>query len=134
MTWQTVVDQPDELGESPFWHPDEQALYRVDIAGRLLHRANVVARSVENWAMPSEPGCMAPARTNGVCMGLVIALRDGIYRGRCWAGRSSCWRRRGTSRRPRVSRTARPTRWAVYGPARSTSRAVDVGGNYCVAM
>ena len=86
MTWQTVADQPDELGESPFWHPDEQLLYWVDIAGRKLRRADVAARSVESWAMPSEPGCVAPARTDGVCTGLVIALRDGIYRARRWGG------------------------------------------------
>ena len=86
MTWKTVADQPDELGESPFWHPDEQLLYWVDIPGRKLHRADVAARSVESWAMPSNPGCVAPARTNGVCMGLVIALRDGIYRARRWGG------------------------------------------------
>jgi len=86
MTWQTAVDQPDELGESPFWHLDEQLLYWVDIPGRKLHRADVAARSVESWAMPSDPGCVAPARTNGVCTGLVIALRDGIYRARRWGG------------------------------------------------
>ncbi|WP_178124233.1 SMP-30/gluconolactonase/LRE family protein, partial [Pseudomonas sp. 18058] len=36
--------------------------------------------------MPSEPGCIAPARTAGVASGLVIALRDGIYRAREWGG------------------------------------------------
>ena len=37
---------------------------------------------VESWEMPLEPGCMAPARSGG----LVIALRDGIYRARAWGG------------------------------------------------
>lgn len=31
-------DARAELGEGPFWHPDEQALYWVDITGRALHR------------------------------------------------------------------------------------------------
>ena len=29
---------PALLGESPFWHPDEAALYWCDIPGRALHR------------------------------------------------------------------------------------------------
>ena len=86
MTWQTVVTQPSELGESPFWHPGEQMLYWVDISARQIHRANVFMDSVESWAMPSEPGCIAPAKTQGQASGLVIALRDGIYRALQWRG------------------------------------------------
>lgn len=80
--WQTVVAQPSELGESPFWHPDEQMLYWVDIPARKIHRCNVFMGTVESWPMPTEPGCIAPARSGG----LVIALRDGIYRARQWGG------------------------------------------------
>lgn len=89
MTWQTLVAQPSELGESPFWHPDEQSLYWVDIPGRQIHRCKVGEASngpVESWAMPTEPGSIAPARTRGQASGLVIALRDGIYRARQWGG------------------------------------------------
>ncbi len=82
MTWQTVTSQPNELGESPFWHPDEQMLYWVDGVGKQIHRLNVFMGSVESWAIPSEPGCIAPVRSGG----LVIALRDGIYRARDWGG------------------------------------------------
>lgn len=86
MSWRTVVAQPSELGESPFWHPDEQLLYWVDIAGKKIHRSNVFMGTVESWAMAAphdlEPGCIAPARSGG----LVIALRDGIYRARTWGG------------------------------------------------
>lgn len=87
MTWQTVVTQPCALGESPFWHPDEQMLYWVDIPGRQIHRLNVFMGSVESWAMPSEPGCIAPVKdAAGGSDGLVVALRDGIYRARHWGG------------------------------------------------
>lgn len=86
MTWQTAISQPNELGESPFWHPDEQRLYWVDIAARQLCRSATQAGAVERWAMPSEPGCIAPARSHGQNTGLVIALRDGIYRARHWGG------------------------------------------------
>lgn len=86
MIWQTAIAQPSELGESPFWHPDEQMLYWVDIPGKRIHRANVFSGTVESWAMPSEPGCIAPAKTKGQVSGLVIALRDGIYRAWEWGG------------------------------------------------
>lgn len=80
--WKTVVDQPCELGESPFWHPQEKRLYWIDIPGRKLLRCNADGGALEHWDMPQEPGCMAPARSGG----LVIALRDGIYRAPRWGG------------------------------------------------
>jgi sugar lactone lactonase YvrE len=86
MPWQTAISQPSELGESPFWHPDEQRLYWVDIAARQVCRSTLPAGAVERWTLPSEPGCIAPARSNGRNSGLVIALRDGIYRARHWGG------------------------------------------------
>lgn len=78
--WQVAVTQPDRLGESPFWHPLEAMLYWVDIPARQLRRSDAAGGSVESWAMPTEPGCIAPAASGG----LVIALRDGIYRARDW--------------------------------------------------
>jgi sugar lactone lactonase YvrE len=80
--WRTVTAAPDELGESPFWHPLERRLYWVDIAGRQVRRADPATGSVESWAMPSEPGCIAPLRAGG----LVAALRDGVYRASSWGG------------------------------------------------
>lgn len=82
MSWQTVVSEPSELGESPFWHPHEQMLYWVDIPAKKILRSNVFMGTVQSWAMPMEPGCIAPARSGG----LVMALRDGIYRARDWGG------------------------------------------------
>ena len=86
MTWKIVVAQPSQLGESPFWHPDEARLYWVDIAARQICRTGLPAASVERWTLPSEPGCIAPVRANGTHGGLVVALRDGIYRARQWGG------------------------------------------------
>ncbi|OOG53477.1 SMP-30/gluconolactonase/LRE family protein [Polaromonas sp. C04] len=82
MTWQTVVTEPSQLGESPFWHPQEELLYWVDIPARQILRANVFTGTLERWTMPTEPGCIAPARSGG----LVIALRDGMYRATTWGG------------------------------------------------
>jgi sugar lactone lactonase YvrE len=80
--WQTVTKHICSLGESPFWHPHEQMLYWLDIDGKQLLRANIDTDTVETWNMPCEPGCIAPAASGG----LVIALRDGIYRARQWGG------------------------------------------------
>jgi sugar lactone lactonase YvrE len=84
--WQVVSAAPCEVGESPFWHPQEQLLYWVDIPRRTLHRCNVFMGSVDSWTLAAphdlEPGCIAPAAGGG----LVIALRDGIYRARGWRG------------------------------------------------
>jgi sugar lactone lactonase YvrE len=80
--WHAVVEARDRLGESPFWHPDEQALYWIDIPGRQVRRMHPEGGAPESWEMPSEPGCIAPARSGG----LAVALRDGIYRARSWGG------------------------------------------------
>ncbi|HVZ42735.1 MAG TPA: SMP-30/gluconolactonase/LRE family protein [Ramlibacter sp.] len=81
MSWTPVTTEPDQLGESPFWHPHESVLYWVDIPARFLRRMDSSGR-IESWAMPQEPGCIAPAASGG----LVIALRDGVYRARGWGG------------------------------------------------
>ena len=91
MNWHAVTREPNELGESPFWHPGEGRLYWVDIPACTILRADMEAGSVQSWAMPSEPGCIAPAASGG----LVIALRDGIYRAPQWAGALRLMRRFG---------------------------------------
>ncbi len=90
MTWQAVTTKPNELGESPFWHPREQMLYWVDIAGKTIFRCKVAVGTVDTWPMVAphdlEPGCIAPALGGG----LVVGLRDGIYRARQWRAELSC--------------------------------------------
>lgn len=85
--WTTLDDSLCELGESPFWHPHERALYWVDIPGRavLRTRGDIGSHTVERWHLATEPGCIAPASSGG----LVIALRDGVYRAREWGGELS---------------------------------------------
>jgi sugar lactone lactonase YvrE len=80
--WTQITQEPSTLGECPFWHAAEQALYWVDIAGFKINRLHPASGSVDSWAMPSEPGCMAPAKSGG----LVIALRDRVVRARAWGG------------------------------------------------
>ena len=63
------------LGESPLWHPTEQALYAVDIPGRQVLRWRDGATQPDIWPQDAEPGCIA-ARADG---GLLVARRDGLW-------------------------------------------------------
>lgn len=82
LTWTPLGQEPDLLGESPFWHPLERTLYWSDIPGRRLRRYHAPSGRIDTWTMPSEAGCIAPALKGG----LVLALRDGIYRAMQWGG------------------------------------------------
>lgn len=66
-------DHRCELGESPLWHPTEQALYSVDIGRREVLRWSEAG--VKRWAQDSEPSCLA-LREQG---GLLLARRDGLF-------------------------------------------------------
>jgi sugar lactone lactonase YvrE len=85
-SWTAITTEPDGLGESPFWHPQEERLYWVDIPGRRIARVAVqglrAEGPVEYWRLTQEPGCIAPVQGGG----LVMALRDGIYLARDWQG------------------------------------------------
>ena len=70
-----VPGSQSQLGESPFWHPDEAALWWCDIPGRRLCRADPAQGTVRHWALPADPGCVAPLPGGG----LVLALRDGLW-------------------------------------------------------
>ncbi len=82
MTWTAATTEPSQLGESPFWHPEERRLYWVDISGRQVSRLDPASGAVEHWHLPSEPGCIAPVRGGG----LVLALRADIVLARRWQG------------------------------------------------
>ena len=73
---QALPVAPCRLGASPFWHPDEQALYWCDIPGRALHRFEPARAAHRHWALPTEPGCCAPMLGGG----LMLAMRDGLWR------------------------------------------------------
>jgi sugar lactone lactonase YvrE len=67
---------PSLLGESPFWHPDEGALYWCDIPGKTLNRWQPDRSDHQRWAFDAEPGCCAPL-PGGL---LLVAFRDGLFR------------------------------------------------------
>lgn len=84
--WTRITSEPDQLGESPFWHPQEQRLYWVDIPGKRVACVAVdglqAQGAVEYWPLNEEVGCIAPVQGGG----LVLALRSGIYRARALGG------------------------------------------------
>lgn len=71
-----AVSDPCLLGESPMWHPQEQALYWCDIPGRRLHRLDPVTGAQQQWDFPVEPACVAPRLAGG----LLLGMRDGLWR------------------------------------------------------
>ncbi|MCY7314406.1 MAG: SMP-30/gluconolactonase/LRE family protein [Rubrivivax sp.] len=76
MVFDALPVPPCRLGESPFWHPDEAALYWCDIPGRALHRWHPASAAHRQWDLPTEPGCCVPM-PGGL---LLLAMRDGLFR------------------------------------------------------
>lgn len=70
------VSSPCQTGESPFWHPEEQALYWVDIPSRCLWRLDPASGASRRWDFESEVASCAPLLGGG----LVLAMRDGLWR------------------------------------------------------
>jgi sugar lactone lactonase YvrE len=66
---------PSLLGESPFWHPEEAALYWCDIPGRRLNRWHPGRAEHRHWDFTSEPACCAPVPGGS----LLLGMRDGLF-------------------------------------------------------
>jgi len=74
--WSVVPVPPSLLGESPFWHPDDAALYWCDIHGRALHRYTPRTGAHRQWGFEQDPASVAPLPGGD----LLIAFRDGLFR------------------------------------------------------
>ena len=72
MHCELIVDARNGTGESPVWHPSEQALYWVDIPARQLHRWQDGAHQV--WQGDEMLACIA--RTE---RGWVAGMESGIF-------------------------------------------------------
>ena len=64
------------LGESPVWHPRENALYYADIPGHRLQRFDPVSGELRHWDFDTDVASLAP-RLDGT---LLLAMRDGLWR------------------------------------------------------
>ena len=74
---------PSLLGESPFWHPEQSALWWCDIPGKQLNRYHPASDEHRAWAFDTEPACIAPLPGGD----LIIGMRDGLWRFEPTSGR-----------------------------------------------
>ena len=63
------------LGESPVWHPREQALYYADIPGHKLQRFDPVSGELRHWDFDTDVASLAPKLDGS----LLLAMRDGLW-------------------------------------------------------
>jgi sugar lactone lactonase YvrE len=71
-----VHDETMQVGECPFWHDVESALYWVDINGQTVNRVHPASGKFTSWSMASEPSAIAADGDNN----LVVATRLGFVR------------------------------------------------------
>jgi sugar lactone lactonase YvrE len=70
MTVRLVLDCRDQVGESPLWSADEQALYWVDIVGSRIHRYEPGTDRHDAWPTPELPTSIGLRRAGGFVVGL----------------------------------------------------------------
>ncbi len=63
------------VGDGPGWDVREQALYQVDIVGKVVHRYDPARATTRTWNVGNIIGAMALRESGGA----VVALRDGIH-------------------------------------------------------
>lgn len=74
MNCELIVDARNGTGESPVWHPDEQALYWVDIPARQLHRWQAADGAHQVWQGDEMLACIARSGD-----GWVAGMESGIF-------------------------------------------------------
>jgi sugar lactone lactonase YvrE len=70
-----ILDARAQIGESPVWSAEEQALYWVDILAPSLNRLEPATGARHSWRMPSSIGCLALTDTGAI----LVALRNGLH-------------------------------------------------------
>ncbi|HSI58849.1 MAG TPA: SMP-30/gluconolactonase/LRE family protein [Ideonella sp.] len=82
---QPIPVPPSLLGESPFWHPEQAALYWCDIPGKRLNCFHPASGEHRHWSFEAEPACCAPLMGGD----LLLGMRDGLWRFDPASGRRS---------------------------------------------
>lgn len=75
MTVECIWDAKADLGESPVWHADDQALYWVDIVNALLYRIDPLTKQRWEWGLPFAATCLVAAGPGT----LVAGSASGFY-------------------------------------------------------
>jgi sugar lactone lactonase YvrE len=65
-----------QLGEGPYWSASEEAVWFVDIKGKLIHRFHEPTGKTQSFPAPSQPGFIAPAKDGN----LIAGLKTGLHR------------------------------------------------------
>jgi sugar lactone lactonase YvrE len=63
------------VGEGPVWDVAEQALYFIDIVGKVVNRFDPATGKTASWPVPGLIGSMALRRAGGA----IVALADGVH-------------------------------------------------------
>ncbi len=74
-TAELIVDARNSVGESPVWHPADQALYWVDIVQKKLYQWQASSAQVQSWAAPEMLGCIAMHAAGG----WIAGMESGIF-------------------------------------------------------
>ena len=74
-TAELIVDARNSVGESPVWHPADQALYWVDIVQKKLYQWQASSARVQSWAAPEMLGCIAMHAAGG----WIAGMESGIF-------------------------------------------------------
>jgi sugar lactone lactonase YvrE len=69
-----VTDPVDAVGESPVWHPAEEALYWVDIPARRIHRLHLATGKRRSWETQEPVACIAFAADGSVIAGMETGI------------------------------------------------------------
>jgi sugar lactone lactonase YvrE len=75
ITIEHVLSVHNVVGESPIWHPGEQALYWADIGGNQFFRLIPSTGELQTVDTDQQIGCLALHEAGG----LIVAMRYGIY-------------------------------------------------------
>jgi len=75
--WQVIGDTRDRLGESPLWHPRENALYWIDFYGPTVHRLDPETGVHWQWKLDAAPTIGSLCFTDDGR--LLLALENGVY-------------------------------------------------------
>ena len=69
-----LISVQDEVGETPIWIPDEQAMYWIDLEGSTVHRYDPATGERKNWTLDAAVTALA-RRASG---GWVLATKTGL--------------------------------------------------------
>ena len=80
MDVELLFDAHAQIGESPTWADDEQAVYWIDVKAPALYRSTLSGGMSGRWSLPSDIGAFALAGSGQAQPDAIVALRSGLFR------------------------------------------------------